>query len=207
MKNNWILKKEDREFRPDSLKTLRSWIRERRVFGSDMVSNDGGETWTPAERVSVLIPFFPSDLAKVTEIPRGYVTKLERKRRSFEMMDMIPMFDIVFLLLLFFAITSSFDVQSGIKVKLPTAVSSTKEVQRNHTIFITRDNLVFLNDKEISLQNLPKKLSGILTKDKEFVVVIKADESVSYGLVIKVMGIAKKAGAKKLIVGVRKMER
>jgi biopolymer transport protein ExbD len=206
MDKTWLLKKGDMKFGPITLKTLKRWAIERRIYGKDMISNDNGNTWALAEKIPELVFLLPKDLAETEDIPRGYITKFEQKKRSFETIDMIPMIDIVFLLLLFFAVTSNPNIHSGMKMKLPAAASSSEEIKKKHTISITENNLLFLNRKQVNIQNLSKELRAALIKNKQAIVVIKADKTVQHGMVIKIMDIANKSGAKKLIVGAKKVK-
>ena len=140
MTNNWILRKEDKLFDPVPLKTLRTWVYENRIQGRDMVSSDGGKTWSLAERTPELMPFFPSHSSATSEISKGYVGKIERRRRGIEVIDMIPMIDMVFLLLIFFALTTTFEMQRFMKLNLPEAASGS-ELERMETLPSKRLNV------------------------------------------------------------------
>jgi len=130
-----------------------------------------------------------------------------RKRgnnRSF--IDMAPMADIVFLLLIFFMLSSSFVVQPGIKIKLPKAVSSEIDLTKIIVIDVTKEGRIFLNGKNYTLRNLPGVLSEELSRVKEKKVIIKADQNTRHGFVVKIMDIAKLAGAEKLVIATEPTE-
>ncbi len=203
MTNKWILRKEDKLFDPVSLKTLRTWVYENRVHGRDMISSDGGKTWTLAERTPELMPFFSSQSAVVSEIPRGYVGKVERKRRSIEVIDMIPMIDMVFLLLIFFALTSTFEVQRFLELNLPKG-SSGIELKKTEklTLSISKENQITLENELIELPELEAKLKEVMIGDTEVTLVIKGDENVPHGRVVELMDIANAAGVRKIMVTV-----
>ncbi|MFQ5484554.1 MAG: ExbD/TolR family protein [Desulfobacterales bacterium] len=205
MSNKWVLRQEDKLFDPVSLKTLRTWVYENRVSGRDMASCDGGKTWTLAERTPELIPFFPSETVAVSDIPRGYIGHIERKRRSIEVIDMIPMIDMVFLLLIFFALTSSFEIQRALELKLPKA-SSAVETGKTEKIelYINKENDVFLQNEHVKLGQLQSKLGKVVQDGAEVTLVIKADEHVYHGRVVEVMDIASGAGVKKILITVRR---
>jgi len=203
MSNEWILRREDKLFDPVSLKTLRTWVYENRVHGRNMVSSDGGKTWTLAERTPELMPFFPSETSGVSEIPRGYIGKIERKRRSIEVIDMIPMIDMVYLLLLFFALTSSFEVQRVLELKLPKATSA-RELGRTETltVHITKENQVFLEKEQVGLEELQSRLKKVMQDGGKVTLVIKGDEHVHHGKVVEVMDVANGVGVKKILITV-----
>ena len=203
MTNKWILRKEDKLFDPVPLKTLRTWVYENRVHDRDMVSSDGGKTWSLAERTPELIPFFSSQSSTVSELPTGYVGKIERRRRSIEVIDMIPMIDMVFLLLIFFALTSTFEVQRFLELNLPKG-SSGIELKKTErlTLSITRENQIILENEPIELPELESKLKEVMQGGTEVTLVIKGDENVPHGRVVELMDAANAAGVQKIMVTV-----
>jgi len=205
MANNWILRKEDKLFDPVSLKTLRTWVYENRVHGRDMVSSDGGKTWSLAERTPELMPFFSSQSATVSELTTGYVGKIERRRRSIEVIDMIPMIDMVFLLLIFFALTNTFEVQRFLELNLPKG-SSGIELKKTErlTLSISKENQIILANEPIELAELEAKLKDVTKGDTDVTLVIEGDENVPHGRVVELMDAANGAGVKKILITVRK---
>ena len=203
MTNKWILRKEDKLFDPVPLKTLRTWVYENRVHGRDMVSSDGGKTWSLADRTPELIPFFSSQSSTVSELPTGYVGKIERRRRSIEVIDMIPMIDMVFLLLIFFALTSTFEVQRFLELNLPKG-SSGIELKKTErlTLSISRENQIILENEPIELPELESKLKEAMQGGTEVTLVIKGDENVPHGRVVELMDAANAAGVQKIMVTV-----
>jgi len=124
-----------------------------------------------------------------------------RKRRNNKIfIDMAPMADIVFLLLIFFMLSSSFIVQPGLRIKLPKAVTSEMDLTKVIVIDVTKEGRVFLNGSNITIDDLPKILSEELSKVSDKKVIIKADENTRHGFVVKVMDIAKLSGAEKLVI-------
>ena len=192
-------------FDPVSLKTLRTWVYENRVFGRDMVSSDGGKTWTLAERTPELIPFFPAQTYTSAEISKGYVGKIERRRRSIEVIDMIPMIDMVFLLLIFFALTNTFEVQRFLEMKLPKAVSG-EDIKRRKTLtlYINKGNRLFLENEALEPGELESKLKKVVQDGNEVTLVLKGDESVHHGRVVALMDVAHRVGVKKILITVRR---
>jgi biopolymer transport protein ExbD len=205
MTNEWILRKEDKVFEPVSLKILRTWVYENRVQGRDMVSSDGGKTWSLAARTPELMPFFSSQSPTVSESPTGYVGKIERRRRSIEVIDMIPMIDMVFLLLIFFALTNTFEVQRFMELNLPKG-SSGIELKKTErlTLAINNENQIMLENEPIEPAQLAAKLKEIVQKDTEVTLVIQGDENVPHGRVVELMDAANGAGVKKILITVRK---
>ncbi len=111
-----------------------------------------------------------------------------------------PLVDVVFNLLLFFMLSSSFIVHSGIKIKLPEASIKETEREAKLNVTITRDNRIFLNERRVNLKTLPQTMKGFITTGKEEILFIKADANVRHGLVVEVMDIAKRAGVERLAI-------
>lgn len=107
-------------------------------------------------------------------------------------LDIAPLIDVVFLLLIFFMLTSNFITQEGIKVNLPHAVSSKPLIGGDFVIFISDEDSVVVNDKDISLEELNSKLS-IAAKDKT-PILIKADKRASLGKVVEIWDLCRDAG-------------
>lgn len=114
--------------------------------------------------------------------------------------------DIVMLLLVFFLLTSSFVVLPGVKVVLPKSESRETESKQPVTVTLSREGFIYLNADIVTENELGPKLSSVLEGAHEKVVVINADESVQLQSAVRVMDIAKGAGASKLIIATRPAE-
>lgn len=108
------------------------------------------------------------------------------------MIDLTPMVNVFFLLFVFFLFTSSFIFQPGIKVSLPKAVTS--EVMRldNVTITVTRDDKIYLEDKEISKDDLVPRLK-VLAREK-MGLLIKADSRAPLGRIVEIWDACRREG-------------
>ncbi|MEW5766739.1 MAG: biopolymer transporter ExbD [bacterium] len=115
-------------------------------------------------------------------------------------LDITPLIDVVFLLLIFFLLSSSFIMQPGIKVKLPEATTDDIKTKKDIFVTIARDDTYFLNEESISLAALPDKLRVLAAKEADQLLIIKADREVKHGRVVEVMDIAKKAGIDRLAI-------
>jgi biopolymer transport protein ExbD len=100
------------------------------------------------------------------------------------MIDLTPMVNIFFLLFIFFLFTSSFIFQPGIKVSLPKAVTSEIMQLDNVTITITRDDKIYLEDRQIAREELAPRLK-ILAKEN-MGLLIKADSRASLGRIVEI---------------------
>jgi len=108
--------------------------------------------------------------------------------------SMASMTDLIFLLLIFFMLTSSFVTPSGLPVSLPSSTSSTIEVQKV-SVTVTKDLLYFVNDKQVTRGALQTELKSKLSAP-EGVVVLHIDKSVPTEELVHVAGIATSLKAK-----------
>lgn len=113
-------------------------------------------------------------------------------------LNMTPLIDCVLQLLIFFMLSSSFVLQTGIRVDLPQARTPKLQDEQDIVITITRSNEIFLNDEKMSTAQLPIALLERLTKSKNKVVLVKPDKRVETGRLVEVMSIAKSVGVESL---------
>jgi biopolymer transport protein ExbD len=99
--------------------------------------------------------------------------------------------DIVMLLLIFFLLTSQFVIQTGVKVKLPGSKMNEKSQPSQMIVTLTTAGAVFAGEDEISIDQLPGKLSELKSATNEDNLIIRADKTVAIDLVIKVIDAAK----------------
>jgi len=108
--------------------------------------------------------------------------------------SMASMTDLIFLLLIFFMLTSSFVTPSGLPVNLPSSASSTIEVQKV-SVTVTKDLRYFVNEKQVTRGSLLAELKSKLAAP-EGVVVLHIDKSVATEELVFVAGIATSLKAK-----------
>lgn len=135
--------------------------------------------------------------------------KIERtkRRRAGELaLEMTPMIDIVFLLLIFFLLATTFDDRTGLKIDLPKSTIREEKVIQKLQLFVQQDKTMFFSYEQggkvvrlpVSKEELSGKLKEQLENTEEKGLVISADQSLSHGYIVELMSIAKGAGAKSL---------
>ncbi|QHL86333.1 biopolymer transporter ExbD [Nibribacter ruber] len=122
---------------------------------------------------------------------------LRSKNRINAEFSMSSMTDIIFLLLIFFMLTSNFVTPSGLPVSLPSSKASAIVMQKI-SVTITPDLKYFMNDQETTLEALPGQLEEALagTEEGQGVVVLHVDKSVPVEHFVKVAGIVNNLKAK-----------
>ncbi|MGB6129955.1 MAG: biopolymer transporter ExbD [Psychrilyobacter sp.] len=133
------------------------------------------------------------------------IQRLKRKNSKNLILDMTPLIDVVFLLLIFFMVATTFqDVDSSVNIELPKSSSEHKITIKTLEVKINKDLEIYLIVKDLNgkdemmkvdqgdlKEKLGQKLE--LTEDKN--VIVSADKSVNYQSLIEVLDIAKEAGA------------
>ena len=108
-------------------------------------------------------------------------TKLEY---GLQQIDIAPLIDVVFLLIIFFMLTSPFTSPAGIQVKLPKAITSDILKEENFIVTITGEDIIYLNGIILTIKELRKELSQIARNNKP--ILIKADRRASVGRIVEV---------------------
>ncbi len=106
--------------------------------------------------------------------------------------DIAPLIDMVFQLLIFFMLTSSFVMQPGIKVNLPKAVTSEVVKYENVEVVISSENVIYINGKIVTLQELKTLLKQ--TAKAKGSILIKADRRASLGRIVEVWDMCRDLG-------------
>ena len=112
--------------------------------------------------------------------------------------NVTPLVDVMLVLLIIFMVTAPMMTQ-GVKVNLPKTVSKNIKTSEEPLILtITRNKEVFLEDHKLPVQDLDVKIAKIFENRRDKEVLIRADKDVTYGFVVKVMAMVKRAGINKL---------
>jgi len=125
-------------------------------------------------------------------------TNLKRKRIS--SLALISFTDVIFLLLIFLLISSSYITHSGIKVNLPGSSSQKNEYNKNISLTLTNSDELFVNEEKTDWDGLPVILQKLLIDDPEQVVVVRADEDVPLKKVVRLLDKAKLSGATRYFI-------
>ena len=111
-------------------------------------------------------------------------------------LDIAPLIDVVFLLLIFFMLTSNFVVQSGIKVHLPKAISSEVVRSENVVVTLTGQDLLFLDEQPITINALTEKIREAARDHKTLL--LNADTKASLGRVVEIWDLCRQLGVSQI---------
>ena len=129
--------------------------------------------------------------------------QLRRRRRREVRIDLSALIDAVFLLLIFFAVSTTFLDTSGLKLELPHAETATPQEKQELTVWIGADGAVRFRDEGLSLDDLELRLREALAETPERFVVLQADRRTPLETVVDVMDQVRKAGAKGVTIASR----
>jgi biopolymer transport protein ExbD len=127
--------------------------------------------------------------------------RLATKRRPDPMIDVTPMIDIVFQLVLFFMVSTTFISAPGIQVDLPRSSAQTVLTeQRELNIWMTPQGAVYVDDNPVTGPELRDAFRAAAERDTGTLVIIKADTAVEHGRVVAVMDLARSEGLGRLAI-------
>lgn len=123
---------------------------------------------------------------------------LRRQRRIQATFSLASVADIIFLLLIFFLLTSPIVAPTAIRVLLPQATSTT-HLPRTHSLTITAEGQFFLDGRQVLLDQLPYRLASIRGEDTNAVVAIYADREAKVQLLVSALDAGRQAGVRMIM--------
>lgn len=124
--------------------------------------------------------------------------KLKARRRSVNAtVDMTPMLDVVFQLIIFFLVSTTFAVLPGINLNLPESTTAESTSNLGITITADKNGRLWFNDEQVTFKTLGDKLVNFdtkKTKKTEFPVTIEADDLVTNGTIVKLFDVIRQSG-------------
>jgi biopolymer transport protein ExbD len=122
------------------------------------------------------------------------------KSKKRVIINITSLIDVLFLLLIFFIVSSTFLEQPGMKLDLPQTSGQEAVRIEGYTLFILSDGAIYLNEEQLDVNTLSERLQEIAPEVEERGLIFKADETTRYGLVVEIMDRVKQSGITKLII-------
>ncbi len=123
---------------------------------------------------------------------------MARRRRTSDEQDneinMTPMLDVVFIMLIFFIVTASFVKESGIDINRPDASTAEKKQQGNILVAISESGQIWIDNRQVDVRALRPNIERLHAENPQGAVVIQADKQSRNGLLVDVMDAAREAG-------------
>jgi biopolymer transport protein TolR len=120
-----------------------------------------------------------------------------RVRSTLAEINVIPLVDVVLVLLLIFMLTAPM-MYRGIDVNLPRTSSRPTAVEERLVLTLTKERLLYLNDRAVPLATLETRLREVLRDRTDKTVFVKADKDLAYGYVVETMDRIRRAGVEKV---------
>lgn len=118
--------------------------------------------------------------------------------------NIAPLVDVVFLLVIFFAVSTTFLETAGLELTLPSSSSTAENAPREITVEVSKDALLYIDGSLVEEDRLAAELRERLEAQDEKLVLLRADERTPHGTVVRIMDLAREAGATGLTVAARR---
>ncbi len=129
--------------------------------------------------------------------------RLYRQNDDESAIDITPMLDIVFIMLIFFVVTSSFVKESGIDVNRPSASTAERKETGSILVAISMDNNVWIDKRRVDPDAIRPNIERLHAENPEGAVVIQADKASTSGLLVKVMDQIRLAGVTNISIAAK----
>ena len=124
-----------------------------------------------------------------------------RKKREEPRVDLTPMVDVVFLLLIFFMISTTFVESPGISIKLPESSSRVVEKEPLEVkVYLSKEGEIYLDKKLLSFGEFRSRMDTYRDKARDTTFLLMADQDARHGRVVELMDVAREAGFGKLAI-------
>ena len=122
------------------------------------------------------------------------------RRKSGSEVNLTPMLDVVFIMLIFFIVTASFVKESGIEISRPGAATAVRKEKGNILIAISANDQIWMNRRQVDPRALRANIERMHAENPQGAVIIQADKDAKTGLLVKVMDAARAAGIKSISI-------
>lgn len=131
--------------------------------------------------------------------------RFKKQKEEEPSISIAPLIDILFLLLIFFMVTSHFDIASGVQINLPDVTKRIigEEEENRITLIIDKSAQAYLEGEKIEVKELQERLQEIIKEKGLLHLVLQADKDVTHGKVVEIMDLAKNAGVSSIIIAAR----
>ncbi|MGM0427425.1 MAG: ExbD/TolR family protein [Thermodesulfobacteriota bacterium] len=120
--------------------------------------------------------------------------------------NMMPLIDMIFILLIFFLVTASFVRESGVEVNRPEAATAQKKEAAGMVVGLTPQGHIFINGQQVDLRRVRGLVEIFLVENAQGGVILDADESCPAGRLVAVLDQCRLAGAENIAVAARRLE-
>jgi biopolymer transport protein ExbD len=137
---------------------------------------------------------------------RGIMRRGKRRASEELEVNLTPMLDVVFIMLIFFIVTSSFVKEAGIDVTPPSAATAEPAEQGNILVAITENGDVWINKRSVDIRAVRVNIERLHAENPRAGVVIQADKRAQTGVLVEVMDASRLAGVESVAIAAEKRE-
>ena len=130
--------------------------------------------------------------------------KRRSRARDESTIDITPMLDIVFIMLIFFIVTTTFIKETGVEVNRPNASTAVADERGNILIAITENNEIYIDKRLIDIRAVRANVERLKAENPEGSVIIQADKSSKTGLLVETMDQVRLAGVQNVSIAAEK---
>ena len=120
--------------------------------------------------------------------------------------NLTPMLDVVFIMLIFFIVTASFVKESGIDINRPNAATAVKKERGNILVAITPTGQIWIDRRQVDVRSVRANIERLHAENPQGAVVMQADRESKNGLLVEVMDAAKLAGVENISIAAEVIE-
>jgi len=121
-------------------------------------------------------------------------------------LNITSLIDVMFILVIFFMVSSTLVVHPGMRVKVPDAKNGQTVQQQKLTAYIDENNNIYLNSEKVDKLQLKSNIAQYIANGGTPHITIKADKSVNYGNIVQVIDISKEAGIQDISFATKKID-
>lgn len=126
--------------------------------------------------------------------------KLPGKIKRKPVLNMTSLIDVLFILIIFFTVSSTFLEQPGIELNIPEAETSEVHTTQKVVVYVDSEEKIFVNDQSVIKENLVAEIDSLISGQEDKSIVLRADSQVSHGMIISLMDDLRKNGIYKIVV-------
>ena len=130
----------------------------------------------------------------------GFQTRRRKRRPA---INITPLIDVMFLLLIFFMVSSTFREDLGIDITLPKAKTAAEQDWGQYEVVVSRAGKLFFEGRPVDEARLRGAMAEALAENPDATFVLKADEQADFGKVLRAIDIAREVGGTRLIIPAR----
>ncbi|HPN29791.1 MAG TPA: biopolymer transporter ExbD [bacterium] len=133
--------------------------------------------------------------------------KRTTKLKSMRDLNITSLIDVMFILVIFFMVSSTLVVHPGMRVKMPEAKNSKTIQTQDMTVYIDENNIIYLNSDKVDKTGLKNQIYSNIQNGGKPQITVKADKKVNYEIIIQVIDIAKESGVKDISFAATKTDK